>query len=509
MKLYSFKGSKDKNQKRFFRLSVSVCISMLWMPILYAEESTLTYKERVSRLLAPTSDERYKTVQLQQLSDFQFDQNQVQELPVVGTVPVLSEQSGASIARQGKINLTDAVKHAVQRSPEIGQSIASLASQNANIDVAKASYYPQLSGGITTGDLTSGERGRQLFNLSATQMLYDFGKIKSNVSIQEAQLQVEQANVLVAIDDIAYDVAASIINIERYKRNIQIAEQQIEGIEYILSIANLRARAGISSQSDPIQAQSYLESAQSSLIAQQSSLSQYQQHLRTLLGFDVINKEWDIPQDLAVASDPYSEPQFNIIPKMLVAQASVEVAKSQKKQTNLSRYPTVSVKGSLNQAVNGVNPNNNKDNGLYSSIMLEATSNFYQGGSVAAQSRSASYAEEAAKAKVNAVYLEVLGSVRTTREVIENKQRQMRVLGARQMTTVKTRELYQEQYKLGTRSILDLLTAEMAIHSANSEFENARYDIYSSLIEYISITGRSRQVYHLNNMSIQGFEVQP
>ncbi|WP_420535173.1 TolC family protein [Acinetobacter populi] len=486
-----------------------MCISMLCMPSTYAKDSDFNFKESVSRLLAPQSDDRYKTVQLQQLSDFQFDQSQVQELPIVGNASIFSENAGLSIARQEKINLVDAIKFAVQRNPEIGQNVSSLAAQNANIDVAKAGYYPQLSGGLTTGDLTSGERGRQLFSLSATQMLYDFGKIKSNVSIQEAQLQVEQANVLVAIDDIAYDVATSIINIERYKRNIQIAEQQIQGIEYILSIANLRARAGISSQSDPIQAQSYLESAQSSLIVQQSSLRQYQQHLHTLLGFDVSTKEWDIPQDLVIASDLYSEPKFNIVPKMLVAQAAVEVAKSQKRQTTLSRYPTVSVKGSLNQAVNGINPNNNKDNGLYSSIMLEATSNFYQGGSIAAQSRAASYAEEAAKANVNSVYLDVLGSVRTTREVIENKQRQMQVLGARQMTTVKTRELYQEQYKLGTRSILDLLTAEMAIHSANSEFENARYDIYSSLIEYISITGRSRQVYHLNNMSIQGFEVQP
>jgi hypothetical protein len=40
-------------------------------------------------------------------------------------------------------------------------------------------------------------------------------------------------------------------------------------------------------------------------------------------------------------------------------------------------------------------------------------------------------------------------------------------------TTVRTRELYQEQYKLGTRSLVDLLNAEQAIHSANSELETS------------------------------------
>jgi adhesin transport system outer membrane protein len=38
---------------------------------------------------------------------------------------------------------------------------------------------------------------------------------------------------------------------------------------------------------------------------------------------------------------------------MIAAQAGVEVAKAQKQQTQLSRYPTLSVKGSVSQAING------------------------------------------------------------------------------------------------------------------------------------------------------------
>ena len=53
----------------------------------------------------------------------------------------------------------------------------------------------------------------------------------------------------------------------------------------------------------------------------------------------------------------------------------------------------------------------------------------------------------------------MLDQIRTSREQIENKQRQMQVLANRQATTVRTRELYQEQYKLGTRSLVDLLNA--------------------------------------------------
>ena len=85
----------------------------------------------------------------------------------------------------------------------------------------------------------------------------------------------------------------------------------------------------------------------------------------------------------------------------------------------------------------------------------------------------------------------------------------MAILVARKQTTVRTRELYQEQYKLGTRSAVDLLNAEQAIHSAAQEIENARYDIYGAIIKYLSVTGKSYDVYQLNNTSIQGFTIKP
>lgn len=56
--------------------------------------------------------------------------------------------------------------------------------------------------------------------------------------------------------------------------------------------------------------------------------------------------------------------------------------------------------------------------------------------------------------------------------------------------------------------MVDLLNAEQSIHSAAQEIEAARYDIYTAIVNYIAQTGRSRDLYDLNNISIQGFEVQ-
>ena len=447
-------------------------------------------------------------IDITQLSKFNLDTSRVQEMPAVsyGRAQTGSYNPNA-LAKN--LSFIDAIHIAVQRRPEITQSIASVASQNANIDMANAAYYPQITGGLDTADLTKGERGRQLISLNATQMLYDFGKTKSVVDIEEAKMLQEQANVLVSLDGVSFDVANAIINIKRYQEVIKIAHQQISGISRIAEIANLRATAGISSQADPIQAKSNLEAAESNLITQETQLKQFQQRLRTLLGFDVTNINWVIPDRILTAAELYQDPDFKMIPTMMQAQAGVEVAKLQKQHSKLSAYPTLNVVGSLSQAVNGRNPNNNEDSGLYSSVMLEAKSNLYQGGAVAAQTRAASYAEEAAKAQVNTVYLDVIDQVRMIREQIENKKRLMSVLVQRRETTVRTKELYQEQYKLGTRTVVDLLNAEQAIHSAAQEIVTSQYDIYSALAQYIQVTGRSRNIYELNNIAIQGFEVQP
>ena len=260
-----FKKNQGKtDQKRrgliFLLLPLSVSLG-------HAESSPHYFanlKNGLGQLIAPKPTRSAHTIDITSLGHYSLDTSKVADLPQItrpqSGQPALSSTITAGIPQ--KMNLMEAVHRAVQRRPEITQSISTLSAQAANIDVARSGYYPQLSGGIGTGDLTSGERGRQMVSLNATQMLYDFGKIKTNVNVEEARLAEQQARVLVSLDQVAFEVADAIVNIKRYQEITKIAQQQIQGIARIAEIANLRARAGISSQADPIQAQSNLEAAQ-------------------------------------------------------------------------------------------------------------------------------------------------------------------------------------------------------------------------------------------------------
>jgi len=112
----------------------------------------------VNQLFVPKPTSDSNKVSLQKLSNFQLDTSLVQEtLPTVGIAGnVMNQPAKIPGAGRHKVGLIEAVPQALQRRPEISQSIASVTGQSANIDIAKAQYYPQISGGISTADLISG-----------------------------------------------------------------------------------------------------------------------------------------------------------------------------------------------------------------------------------------------------------------------------------------------------------------------------------------------------------------
>ncbi|MNH39134.1 hypothetical protein D3C79_1002590 [compost metagenome] len=78
----------------------------------------------------------------------------------------------------------------------------------------------------------------------------------------------------------------------------------------------------------------------------------------------------------------------------------------------------------------------------------------------------------------------------------------IKVLGDRYKSMVNTRSLYEQQYlALGTRSLLDLLNAEQEIFQAQTDQQNAQYDLWLAQVSYIRATGHMRNVFALTGAS--------
>ena len=448
------------------------------------------------------------SISLTQLSQYDQIIQEVATLPPI-QVQAVADQPSQFNPDMTRLELIRAVQVAVNRHPSIAQTLSELAQGYSQVDVAKAGYWPQVQAGVSTGRIGTSEAGRQLLSLNATQMLYDFGKVSSRVDVARATVDRQKALVLQQIDDIARQTAEAIINVRRYQELQSIAEQQVSGVARIMEITQLRARAGISSQADPVQAQARYEAAQATLLQTQTSLAQWREKLRTLIGNPMPQQVADIPAVLLQEARLYEEPQINSLPDIIAAESERRAAAAQRENTRAQRYPTLVVEGALSRAINGRNPNNSQEDDTYSSVMFALNSTLSQGGALSASERAAGYAEQAARARIQTAYLNIADQARVYREQILGAQRRLEVLANREQAIVETRELYQEQYKLGTRTALDLLNSEQEIHLAATDRENTRYDIWMNVVSYIAVTGRSRTTYGLNNTTIQGLDIQP
>ncbi|MEJ0040396.1 MAG: TolC family outer membrane protein [Gammaproteobacteria bacterium] len=409
------------------------------------------------------------------------------------------------------LELAQAVHLAVDRHPSIADAIATLAQQSGSIDVARAGYYPVVHVGVGKGDNNGfgiSDNG-SVATASMSQMLYDFGKVSGSVDQAEALVRRQQALVLKQIDTIAQQTANAVVMVHRYQALLGIAREQVVSVEKVLETAQLRARAGVSARADAIQAETRVDSARANLLQVQALHMQWRERLRTLIGGAVPAFVAPLPDQLANELNVNAPPDPRLLPDVLAAEAERRTAAAQLEAARAQRLPTISLDASVNKAIDGINPNTLERYGTYHSVMLNFSTTLYQGGALNAQVRSAVAAERAARIRIETARLDASDQARNFREQVLGAQARLGVLAERKRSIQETRDLYFEQYTLGTRSILDLLNAEQEIYQAAADEEAVNHDLWESRVGYIGAVGQGRELYRLNNTTVQGMRVLP
>lgn len=421
----------------------------------------------------------------------------------------------------GPLTLNSAVLLAVTRHPSITGQIATLAQARGGIDIAKAGYYPQITVGTGSGNSTvagydangnpiTHSRPGNSVSLQIAQMLYDFGKVASNVNQAEATVRREQANLLGQLSAVEQKTAESFINVHRYQEQVRIAEQEVEATQQIYEMAKLRSESGVSTRADPIQAETRLQSAQATLIAVKAFSDEMRQHLRTLVGGPISNGvALPLADDrVAAIGLEAATPSTDLMPGVLAAQAQELISRSQLDSAKAQMWPTIGLNYAAAKNITGKNAVTSVEHGSNSSFSVGVQWTAYQGGALAGQIRAAQHALDAAHANVASARLNGGDAARGYREQALGARSRLSKLGERAASIAATRDLYREQYKLGSRSILDLLNAEQEYYQAALDEETAKHDYWLGLINYIGALGTGNTFYGIASRSIQGVKVQ-
>jgi multidrug efflux system outer membrane protein len=161
----------------------------------------------------------------------------------------------------------------LERRPDIGKAEDNLKYYNAEIGVARAQFFPQIS---LTGSFGRSQIFTSLMNnpasiwtytASATQPIFEGGKLSANLHIAESQQRSALLTYMQTVQKAFGDVSDAIIDYEKYREEHAKEEQYVTDLKESLQLANMRYNGGTTN---------YLEvlDAQRNLFAQQLSLAQ-------------------------------------------------------------------------------------------------------------------------------------------------------------------------------------------------------------------------------------------
>ncbi|WP_233873464.1 TolC family outer membrane protein [Paraburkholderia adhaesiva] len=403
------------------------------------------------------------------------------------------------------LGLNQAVGIALSRYPSIADVVSQLAQASGSIDVARAGYFPQVTAGIGSNTNTLTGSGSTT-SVQISQMIYDFGKVSGAVGQAKATVQRQQAQVLKEIQSVEQQTAAAYINVHRYQELVRIAGQQVEAMQKVYEMSKFRANAGVSTQSDPVQARSRLQSAQANLIQIKALEEQAREHLRTMLGGPLGNAALVLPDEQATRVPLDDRPDTTMMPDVMMAEAEELVAEKQLDTAKANMLPTVSVDYTLEKNITGVNSSTYIRHGSNRTVMLNLSWSVFQGGALNAQVKAARYALDAARSRVERARLDGSDAARGYLQQVLGAKGRMSVLEKRRLSLSEARDLYREQYKLGTRSILDLLNTEQEFFQSVSDEASVQHDYWIGLVDYVAATGSGNEFYGVGADSIPGMD---
>jgi adhesin transport system outer membrane protein len=393
-----------------------------------------------------------------------------------------STGGATNIAQVGALTLKESILFALARDPSISQQTAQIGISAAQVKEAQSYWYPQISLNANTGHSKTTDSSGSLdstaaYGLAITQLIYDFGRTNNLIDQQKSLHQSYRYQLMSVLTDVAEKTSLAYIEVKRYEALIAVTHSNIEALRSVANLAQLRADAGVNSQSDVLQTQVKISNMMGSLEQYKSSMNAAITRLGVLTGIQAKQYK-DLPKALAQTPEPLKTINYSQIPAVLAANEQQEAAKYAADGAKSGHYPTLSIQA-------GKTRYQGSDRDFWDDkIQFNVDVPVYQGGAVSSRVAQAVGAQQVAASQKEQAQFDVLqkASVAQTdwqgAAARENTGKQQ-VNNAEQV-----REVYKNEYTLSKRSLNDLLTVEQDIYQAEIAHTMAIYDKWIAAVTY-------------------------
>lgn len=394
-------------------------------------------------------------------------------------------------------SLEQAVATTIATDPELRSSFNEYMSYRQDIEAAKGDYLPDVNLGAGIGyehvnNATTKANGDKDFdrkdaNISLTQLIWD-GSTGDNIDRTTYEAEAQRFQLLSDAEDKALRVTEVYVDVLKAEEVLALSEANMEIHNRILSDIRRRAESGIGSTADLSQVQARVARANTNLLSAQNNLQDAYSAFFRVVGepadnpvkpqVDQTKLPSSLEQALGVAIDTN--------PVLKLARYDIEAAKSQHEQFKGSMYPTFTIEASQNWAdeANGVNDRTDEF-----SAMLRVRYNLFNGGTDMANARRSAYQLNKSKDVFDNAYRLLEESTRLSWSAYELTEQQKMFLQQHVDSASDTVIAYEKQFRIGRRTLLDLLNTENELFEARRSYVDAYYGNVSAKYRLLNSTG--------------------
>lgn len=397
-------------------------------------------------------------------------------LSIVGLLTV------ALACAQESLKLEDALRLALQNNGLARAALADADAADARLNAARANLYPSIDisssttrtrvegGGVNT-DATQRQNG---FGLE--WLLLDNGQRELRIRQSSRSAEATRQNTRDAIRRVLFQTARAYYEVLRRKELLQVADTAVRRAETLLEVARAQAEVGAAPQKDVLQAEADLANARVQQIQARNALRLAETDLKRLIGWDA---QQPLPALDAPATAPAPDPALSLEqlwrrarlqrPDLRNAELSLQISRLGLDSARLDSLIRLQISA---RGFREYEPNNRTQG----SISVIASYPLFDGGLTRANLREAEASLQSAQFRLQQAerdaYAEVESALLSVRESAERLEASRVAVAAAQRNF----DAAQESLREGVGTIVEVLTAQLALITAETNFVQATYD---------------------------------
>ena len=404
------------------------------------------------------------------------------------TILSLSTIYMLGVTMLGATTLKSVVAQTLDSNPTIMERLQNYRATREEVGIAEAGYYPTLDlqssvGRKTTGRISSGEDVvEETYNvfqnsLILRQNIFNGFSTHEQVNYQKMRTLAASYSYLEKANDIALQTIKVYINLQKEQELLLNSKTHVKHITGLYVKVKKAYKAGLTKLSEVSKVQSSLSLARSNYLVQENKLSIALYNYRRVTGMTV--NPYKLQEVKFNHSLPKNQEEATLFaleynPSILVGGYNIKGAEALYRESKSKFYPKVDLEISENY-----NENYNEFAGADDRLqgMVVVSYNLFNGGADEASRRNKLSKLSQEVSVTQDLRRQVMEGLDLSWSAYELAHEQIPFLSDYQKESRQTLKLYDQEYDMGERSLLDLLATENDLKRSKDEIINARYNL--------------------------------